>query len=284
MEKLWKSIFLCIFLWNSATSQPYPNGEKGFSDQYKSENTLGQYAFGYNEDHTSGGSFRRETGDQFGNKIGSYGLRVGDGRMRIVNYVADHNGYRADVVSNEPGLSSQEYSGFFGINKKSLLGVTIPGLRYSAEAPYLTFDDGHRQPPAEMMQTEPVTMMSPGVQHSAIALEVGHQQVPSGMEHVGRVNSYEDSVQQKMVADDEKLYDQANTISDAPIKDGSRYSSDVDFETSATETKMDQISETSSVPSDSDHVSESRAIETVIKVASNDTISNAKDGSSKNSA
>ncbi|GFY47651.1 cuticle protein 14 isoform b [Trichonephila inaurata madagascariensis] len=261
-----------------------PNFERGFSDQYKSENTLGQYAFGYNEDHTSGGSFRRETGDQFGNKIGSYGLRVADGRIRIVNYVADHNGYRADMVSNEPGLSSQKYSGFFGINKKSLLGVTIPGMRYAAEAPYLTFDDDHQQPPTEMMQTEPVTMMSPSVQHSAEAFEIDHQQVPSEMEHAGPVQSFEGTVEQKMVPEDESFYDQANTISDAPVKNGDLYLGDMDFETSATETKTDQVTEATSVSKDSQHISESRTVETAVKAASNDTKTDVKDESSQKSA
>lgn len=46
---------------------------------------IGNYAFGYNEDHATGGTFRREQGDVHGTKIGSYGLRDADGRMRIVS-------------------------------------------------------------------------------------------------------------------------------------------------------------------------------------------------------
>lgn len=107
--------------------------------------TLGQYAFGYNEDHTSGGSFRRETGDRFGNKVGSYGLRIADGRIRIVNYVADHNGYRADVMTNEPGIENQNSNGYFAITKKGFRGVLIPGFRNSAEAPHVVYHRGNAE-------------------------------------------------------------------------------------------------------------------------------------------
>lgn len=102
--------------------------------------TLGEYTFGYNEDHTSGGSFRRETSDRLGNKVGSYGLRVGDGRVRIVNYVADHNGFRADVISNEPGIESQDANQFSKITKSNnIYSILVPGFKYSSIAPYVTF-------------------------------------------------------------------------------------------------------------------------------------------------
>lgn len=67
-----------------------------------------------------------------GNKIGSYGLRIGDGRVRVVNYVADQNGFRADVLSNEPGIAP----------KKNIYTVLVPGFRYSSGAPYVSFDQG----------------------------------------------------------------------------------------------------------------------------------------------
>lgn len=99
--------------------------------------TLGEYSFGYNEDHTSGGSFRRETSDRLGNKVGSYGLRIGDGRVRVVNYVADHNGFRADVLSNEPGMAQ----------KKNIYTVLVPGFKYSSGAPYVSFESEQQQQP-----------------------------------------------------------------------------------------------------------------------------------------
>ncbi|XP_035229385.1 uncharacterized protein LOC118201387 [Stegodyphus dumicola] len=121
-----------------------PTWERGFSDQYVSQNTLGQAAFGYNEDHTTGGSFRRETTDRFGNKMGSYGLRVGDGRVRIVNYVADRNGFRADVTSNEPGVASQKSNGYLTVTKKSIYGVLVPGFRYNSHPPHLVFGEAEQ--------------------------------------------------------------------------------------------------------------------------------------------
>ncbi|UXI22089.1 LIM domain protein [Sarcoptes scabiei] len=69
--------------------------------------SLGNYAFGYNEDHATGGTFRRETGSP-GLAHGSYGLRTIDGRVRVVNYVADGHGFRANIQTNEPGVEDQD--------------------------------------------------------------------------------------------------------------------------------------------------------------------------------
>lgn len=77
--------------------------ETGTSTQFRNEDFAGNYNFGYDEDHSSGGSFRRETGNALGVKVGSYGLRDADGRVRVVNYVADAHGFRASVATNEPG-------------------------------------------------------------------------------------------------------------------------------------------------------------------------------------
>lgn len=68
---------------------------------------LGNYAFGYNEDHASGGTFRKEQGGP-GVQVGSYGLRDADGRVRVVNYVADALGFRASVNTNEPGTDGSQ--------------------------------------------------------------------------------------------------------------------------------------------------------------------------------
>ncbi|GIY51550.1 cuticle protein 14 isoform b [Caerostris darwini] len=80
----------------------------GTSQQYNTQDGIGNYQFGYNEDHSSGGTFRKETGDAWGNKYGSYGLRDADGRYRVVNYVADQAGFRAAVKTNEPGVAPED--------------------------------------------------------------------------------------------------------------------------------------------------------------------------------
>ncbi|CAL1279669.1 unnamed protein product, partial [Larinioides sclopetarius] len=197
--------------------------------------TLGQYAFGYNEDHTSGGSFRRETGDQYGNKVGSYGLRVADGRVRIVNYVADHNGYRADVVSNEPGVHTQRHNGFYGIDKTSIYGVGIPGLRFSGEAPYLTFSNGHQQVPVQIAHEEPAA-------------------------------NWDESVQdhQDLVVEDEPVYTQAYATTDEVQEGGKMVQNSIDFEASASEERLGKI-EKSNFVDGSEHVGESRAVETAVE-------------------
>lgn len=79
----------------------------GVSSQYRSQDNLGNYAFGYNEDHSTGGTFRREAGSP-GAVTGSYGLRDIDGRVRVVNYVADALGYRANIQTNEPGVEPKD--------------------------------------------------------------------------------------------------------------------------------------------------------------------------------
>ncbi|GIY60874.1 cuticle protein 14 isoform b [Caerostris extrusa] len=208
--------------------------------------TLGQYAFGYNEDHLSGGSFRRETGDEFGNKIGSYGLRVADGRIRVVNYVADHNGYRADVISNEPGLYSHHSNGYFGIDKKRIYGVAVPGLRFSAEAPYLTFSNGHQQEPVEVEQIEPAI-------------------------------SWHDTVQDR--PGKEPLYVQADDAPIAVAMEGHLSQGIVDYEASATE---HMTTESNTVHGDSHQTSESGTIETVIDTSTNNhTVSGTTDRPAK---
>ncbi|KFM69465.1 Cuticle protein 14 isoform b, partial [Stegodyphus mimosarum] len=145
MKEIWIFFLIALCNWKHLMAQrQQPTWERGFSDQYVSQNTLGQAAFGYNEDHTTGGSFRRETTDRFGNKMGSYGLRVGDGRVRIVNYVADRNGFRADVTSNEPGVASQKSNGYLSVTKKSIYGVLVPGFRYNSHPPHLVFGEAEQ--------------------------------------------------------------------------------------------------------------------------------------------
>ncbi|KAG1652771.1 Cuticle protein 10.9 [Nymphon striatum] len=62
------------------------------------------YKFGYDivDEHGNKQS-RHESGDAAGNKKGSYTFDLVDGRKRIVDYVADGNGFKAVVRSNEPG-------------------------------------------------------------------------------------------------------------------------------------------------------------------------------------
>lgn len=89
---------------------------------------LGNYAFGYNEGHATGGSFRKESGNAAGVVAGSYGLAVADGRQRVVNYVADAAGFRADIKTNEPGVEPKDPANT-AINKAA---IVAPAFHYAA--------------------------------------------------------------------------------------------------------------------------------------------------------
>lgn len=76
------------------------------------------YAFSYQVD----GSSRTESGDTKGAVRGQYTVQNGDGSSRIVDYVADHNGYRATINTNE-----------FGTEAKSPAGVALRSSQPLAE-------------------------------------------------------------------------------------------------------------------------------------------------------
>lgn len=92
---------------------------------------LGNYAFGYNEGHGTGATFRKETGSH-GVVAGSYGLSDADGRRRVVNYVADAAGFRADIKTNEPGVEPKDPANT-AINKAA--GLIAPAVHYGAAVP-----------------------------------------------------------------------------------------------------------------------------------------------------
>lgn len=108
----------------------------GSSSQYRSQDNLGQYSFGYDEAGATGGSFRHEKSDAYGNRVGSYGLTGADGRVRIVNYVADANGYRANVQTNEPGTESRDTAGV-AVNKApiAVAGESLPSTHLTSHRP-----------------------------------------------------------------------------------------------------------------------------------------------------
>lgn len=122
-------VTLCLVLGHAfAALAPLARvAETGTSSQFRNEDFAGNYNFGYDEDHSSGGSFRRETGNALGVKAGSYGLRDADGRVRVVNYVADGHGFRASVSTNEPGTApSAPADALFGVPGAALPPATVP--------------------------------------------------------------------------------------------------------------------------------------------------------------
>ncbi|XP_055598177.1 uncharacterized protein LOC129747839 isoform X2 [Uranotaenia lowii] len=75
-------------------------------DNYnEATNVQNQYAFSYAvKDAASGDDFSHSQQQQVDGAVkGSYKVHLPDGRMQIVKYIADNNGYRADVTyENEP--------------------------------------------------------------------------------------------------------------------------------------------------------------------------------------
>ncbi|KAH9381050.1 hypothetical protein HPB48_017237 [Haemaphysalis longicornis] len=104
--------------------------EAGASSQHRSQDLAGNYNFGYKEGHTSGSSFRQESGDAWGNKVGSYGLTDADGRVRVVKYVADGHGFRAHIATNEPGTAAS-HPAAASYNARH----AVPAVGYGVAAP-----------------------------------------------------------------------------------------------------------------------------------------------------
>ncbi|RWS21987.1 adult-specific rigid cuticular protein 15.7-like protein, partial [Leptotrombidium deliense] len=65
------------------------------------------FGYGFNDGHGTD-KHREESGDDFGNKKGSYGYKDAYGIYRQVDYVADAHGFRAVVRTNEPGTANQD--------------------------------------------------------------------------------------------------------------------------------------------------------------------------------
>ncbi|CAG2101267.1 unnamed protein product [Medioppia subpectinata] len=97
----------------------------GASSQFRSQDNIGNYAFGYNEDHSTGGTFRREEGAP-GVQVGSYGLRDADGRVRVVNYVADAGGFRANIQTNEPGVEPKDPANVLINKAQAIVAAAAP--------------------------------------------------------------------------------------------------------------------------------------------------------------
>ncbi|XP_022710331.1 uncharacterized protein LOC111272917 isoform X2 [Varroa jacobsoni] len=79
-----------------------------FQKQKLPENTPQPYDFGYSiQDEYGNSQYRQETGHQGGIIRGSYGYTDALGTYRKVKYIADGNGFRAEVLSNEPGVKGE---------------------------------------------------------------------------------------------------------------------------------------------------------------------------------
>ncbi|XP_054707218.1 adult-specific rigid cuticular protein 15.7-like [Uloborus diversus] len=85
------------------------------------------YSFSYSADTEDGGqNSRQETGDGDGRVTGSYTVQGEDGFGRVVDYIADENGFRATIRTNEPGTASQNPA---DVEMESTFNGQEPALR-----------------------------------------------------------------------------------------------------------------------------------------------------------
>lgn len=69
------------------------------------------FSWGYDlSDGYGAAQYHKETGDEYGKRVGSYGYTDAYGIYRQVDYVADEHGFHATVKSNEPGLQKGQES------------------------------------------------------------------------------------------------------------------------------------------------------------------------------
>ncbi|XP_076373337.1 adult-specific rigid cuticular protein 15.7-like [Tachypleus tridentatus] len=102
-----KVIVICVAV--GLTSAGGYGGGVGHSTSHRQQNGYGNYNFEYNiADPYGATNHRTESGDGYGKTVGSYGLSDIDGRVRVVDYVADGYGFRANIRTNEPGTSNQD--------------------------------------------------------------------------------------------------------------------------------------------------------------------------------
>lgn len=91
------------------------------------------YEYGYQLDDTNGSHGHKEVRDESGRVEGEYSINLGDGRVRVVKYVADENGYRADVSTDELGTESKNPNDVW-IGSTAISGFDA-ALKYGPFAP-----------------------------------------------------------------------------------------------------------------------------------------------------
>ncbi|GBM83424.1 hypothetical protein AVEN_101830-1, partial [Araneus ventricosus] len=80
-------------------------------------------------------------------------------------------------------------------------------------------------------------------------------------------DNWDESVQehQDLVVEDEPVYTQAYSVTDEVTEGGKMVQKSIDFETSASEERLGEIEKSNFVDGGSDHVGESRNVETAVE-------------------
>jgi hypothetical protein len=137
------------------------------------------YSFSYEADATDGRSARSETSD--GTTVrGSYMLAGPDGIERVVHYIADKDGFRATITTNEPGTESQSPSGVL-LNSSQLPASEI-ALQYGPGEPAR-----RQEEPSEPVPVQAVFAAAP-ILRQPVVLAAIEQPAPVPVAPVVRVS------------------------------------------------------------------------------------------------
>lgn len=99
--------------------------------------------------------------------MGTYGYTNNEGLIRIVNYVADENGYRAELKSTEPGVDEREPASVIVFKEDTPTLMTYPGPEASSVP-----DQHGNLPPAPAL---PAAASTPQQQYSAQPIQYSAQ-------------------------------------------------------------------------------------------------------------
>ncbi|KAG8201757.1 hypothetical protein JTE90_012816 [Oedothorax gibbosus] len=115
------------------------------------------YSFSYLAQGEDGSSSRQESSDASGRVVGSYTIAVEDGRRRVVDYVADHNGFRATIDTNEPGTDVQHPADVV-FHSAAIDSRSNQGAVYRQPQPTYRPQTSYRQRPS-MIYSQPASPM-----------------------------------------------------------------------------------------------------------------------------
>ncbi|KAG8201754.1 hypothetical protein JTE90_012813 [Oedothorax gibbosus] len=119
------------------------------------------YKFGYNAPAIGGGSSRLESSDGHGRVTGQYTVSDADGRLRVVDYYADHTGFHADVKTNEPGTANQNPA---NVNVKSFAAPPVQKVVVAPPVKYVAPPVKYVAPPFKYV-APPVKYVAPPVKY-----------------------------------------------------------------------------------------------------------------------
>jgi len=117
-------ILLALVVGLSAQSVVYHPAWWPSATAYQAKDAIGNYVFGHHVANPSGPSFHSESGDASGRKVGSYGVKDPSGKVRVVDYVADHEGFKANIKTNEKlAKDHKDAAGVFTSEMKAVVPV-----------------------------------------------------------------------------------------------------------------------------------------------------------------